>query len=262
MISPAVLTIGATASSNTIQGNTTLPQNVIVGTNGSANSLSIRGEGRFYDTASPYTSYAKISTTGTEVIYESPTGTSTTHIFKCYNALSNLSSSRFEINSNSVVSPIPISLANRLNHTATSYTFPFASSQSLGYYLKTTGTPQSVTTATPTSIVTTPSIPIGVWRIDFDVQNVVGATGAGTIGSAQSFITATLNGAVATAVDFTGSVVRSHVAEVYANNDVQVITSSFTYNQSTAGVLYLNIVRSFSTGTYSFTGEVAVTRLA
>jgi hypothetical protein len=152
--------------------------------------------------------------------------------------------------------------SGRLNMNASTYSFPFASNLSLGYYLKATGTATSITTATPTSILTTASIPVGVWRIDFSVINVVGATGAGTITSAQSFVSATNNGAVATAVDFTGSVVRSHISEVYGNNDIQEITSSFTYNQSTAGVLYLNIVRSFSTGTYLFTGELSITRIA
>ena len=151
---------------------------------------------------------------------------------------------------------------NRLNWGSTAYSFPFASSQSLGYYLKATGTGTTITSATPTTILTTASIPIGVWRIDFSVINVVGAAGAGTITQAQSYVSTTNNGAVSTAVDFTGSVVRSHTSEVYGNNDVQEINGSFTYQQSTAGVLYLNIVRSFSTGTYSFTGEVAITRLA
>lgn len=151
---------------------------------------------------------------------------------------------------------------NRLNWGSTLYSFPFASSQSLGYYLKETGTGTTVISATPTTILTTAIIPIGVWRIDFFVQNVVGATGAGTITQAQSFVSTTNNGAVATAVDFTGSVIRSHTSEVYGNNDIQEINGSFTYQQSTAGVLRLNIVRSFSTGTYSFTGEVAITRIA
>jgi hypothetical protein len=151
---------------------------------------------------------------------------------------------------------------NRLNWGSTLYSFPFASSQSLGYYLKATGTGTTVVSGTPTTILTTASIPIGVWRIDFSVTNVVGAAGAGTITQAQSYVSTTNNGAVATAVDFTGSVIRSHVSEVYGNNDIQEINGSFTYQQSTAGVLRLNIVRSFSTGTYSFTGEVAITRLA
>ena len=153
--------------------------------------------------------------------------------------------------------------SNRLNFSALSYSFPFASNQSLGYYLEATGSSFSYTTsATPKTILTTSSIPIGVWRIDFSVQLVVGATGAGTITQSQSYISPTTDGNVGTAVNFTGSILRSHVNEVYSNNDIQLITSSFTYQQSTAGVLRLNIVRSFATGTYSFTGKVAITRLA
>ena len=140
------------------------------------------------------------------------------------------------------------------------YSFPFALAQHQGYYLKTTGTAQSIVSATPKTILTTPSIAIGVWRIDFSVINTV--TTGGTITQSQNFVSNTNNGAIATAVDFTGSVLRTHVSEVYATNDVQEIASSFTYNQSTAGVLYLNIVRSFATGVYSFVGELSITRLA
>ena len=149
--------------------------------------------------------------------------------------------------------------SNRLNFSASSYSFPFASSQSLGYYLKTTGTGTTVTSATPKTIVSTASIPIGVWRVDFSVINLV--TSAGTITQSQTYISTTTDGNIGTAVDFTGSVIRSHVSEVYALNDVQEITGSFTYQQTTAGVLRLNIVKSFGSGTYSFTGEIAITRL-
>jgi hypothetical protein len=140
------------------------------------------------------------------------------------------------------------------------YTFPFTLATHQGYYLKTTGTAQAVVSGTPKTILTTGSIPIGVWRVDFSVTNTI--TTGGTITQEQNYVSTTLNGAVTTAVPFTGSVNRAHVNEVYATNDVQVINSSFTYNQSTAGVLYLNIVRSFATGVYSFVGEVSITRLA
>ena len=151
-------------------------------------------------------------------------------------------------------------IPNQVRFSKSSYSFPFSSALNQGYYLKATGTGTTITSATPTSILTTASIPIGVWRIDFSVQNTVSA--AGTITVAHSFVSATNNGAVSTAVAFTGSVVRSHVSEVYAIGDIQTLTSSFTYNQSTAGVLYLNILRTFSTGTYSFVGELSITRLA
>ena len=151
-------------------------------------------------------------------------------------------------------------IPNRISYTPSSYSFPFSSSLNQGYYFTNTGTGTSVTTATPTSILTTASIPIGVWRIDFSVKNTVSVAGTITVG--HSFVSATNNGAVSTAVAFTGSVVRSHVSEVYSAGDIQILTSSFTYNQSTAGVLYLNILRTFATGTYSFVGELSITRLA
>jgi hypothetical protein len=247
--------------------NTTFSQNVTIGTDGVANDLSIKGELRCYDTASPYTSYAKISTITTtsptipSVTYESPNIASSYHIFKAYSSAGLLTGSLFEINSTSVLSRAALILTNRLNFsTSTPYSFPFTSNTSLGYYLKATGTGTAVTSATPKTILTTATIPIGVWRIDFSVQNTI--TAGGIITQEQNYVSNILDGAIATAVPFTGSINRAHVNEVYATNDVQVITSSFTYNQSTAGVLYLNIVRTFGSGTYSFIGEIAVTRLA
>jgi hypothetical protein len=247
--------------------NTTFSQNVTIGTDGVANDLSIKGELRCYDTASPYTSYAKISTITTtsptipSVTYESPNIASSYHIFKAYSSAGLLTGSLFEINSTSVLSRAALILTNRLNFsTSTPYSFPFTSNTSLGYYLKATGTGTAVTSATPKTILTTATIPIGVWRIDFSVQNTI--TAGGIITQEQNYVSNILDGAIATAVPFTGSINRAHVNEVYATNDVQVITSSFTYNQSTAGVLYLNIVRTFGTGTYSFIGEIAVTRLS
>ena len=74
-------------------------------------------------------------------------------------------------------------------------------------------------------------------NIDFSFKNVVGASGAGTIKTAQSYISNTLNGNVGTAVAFTGSVLGSHVSEVYSTGDIQIITSSLTYQQSTYVIL-------------------------
>lgn len=172
--------------------------------------------------------------------------------------------STYDIAQNNLIYPrlaTDNNFTNRLNFSGASYSFPFASSQSLGYYLKTTGTAfTTLTTVTPKTIVSTASIPIGVWRIDFSVINLV--TSAGTITQSQTYISPTLDGNVGTAVVFTGSVIRSHVSEVYALNDVQELSGSFTYQQTTAGVLRLNIVKSFGSGTYSFTGEIAATRIA
>ena len=59
--------------------------NASVGTNGSSNNLSINGELRLDDTASPYTNYGRILTSGINVIYESPNvATGSFHIFKVY----------------------------------------------------------------------------------------------------------------------------------------------------------------------------------
>lgn len=267
-ITTGLLQMGGVGGTNSIRGNTTFPQNVTIGTDGVANNLSLKGELRLYDTASPYETYAKISTTGAITTYESPTGitpsTGTTHVFKCYNSAGVLTSSLFDITPTTVISRTALTLVNRLNFsTASPYVFANFTNTQLGYYLKETGSSFSYTTsASPKTILTTSSIPIGVWRIDFSVQLVVGETGAGTITQSQSYISPTLDGNIGTAVPFTGSILRSHVSEVYANNDIQVITSNITYQQSTAGVLRLNIVRSFATGTYSFIGEVAITRLA
>ena len=234
MGSGGTLTIGGTTSTNTIQGQTTFSQLLTASNN--INTNSING----------------ILNTGTKNLYTGLTGT--LNIGQATTTLINVKGvTTFDLDT---------TFTSRLNMNASSYSFPFASSLSLGYYLKATGTGTTVVSATPTTILTTASIPIGVWRIDFSVINTVDAAGAGTITSAQSYVSTTNNGAVSTAVDFTGSVIRSHVSEVYGNNDVQEINGSFTYQQSTAGALYLNIVRSFSTGTYLFTGEVAITRIA
>ena len=125
--------------------------------------------------------------------------------------------------------------------------------------MTTTGVDTAITSATFTNILTSPTIPIGVWRIDFSVKTT--ASVAGTISLSRSVVSAT-NATSAIPVSFTGSSMRSVVSEVYGTNEIQLINSSFTYNQSTAGVLYLNIHRTFTTGTYAFLGELSITRLA
>ena len=182
------------------------------------------------------------------IINNAQTAGATTIKFRFNNVTS------IETSSSQFTTYLPIRLAKP------TYTFPLTQATHQGYYLKTTGIAQAVVSATPKTILTTPSIAIGVWRIDFSVINTV--TTGGNITQSQNFISTTNNGAVATAVDFTGSTLRSHTTENYATGDVQEIAGSFTYNQSTAGVLYLNILRTFSTGVYSFVGEVSITRLA
>ena len=139
------------------------------------------------------------------------------------------------------------------------YSFPFALAQHQGYYLQNIGTGYTgVPSNTATNILYTSSIPIGVWRVDFSVKNTI--TTGGTITASQSYIAT--SAAPTTPLAFTGALIKSHISENYATGDIQVITSSFTMNVSTAGTFSLTILRTFSTGAYTFTGEVAVTRIA
>ena len=121
-------------------------------------------------------------------------------------------------------------ILNRINFTGTtSYSFGAYTNTNLGYVSKTTGTPIATpifSSATPTVMATSPVIPIGVWRVDYAVQNTVGSAGAGTITSAQSYV-ATL-AASTTQLLLMGYLICSYISEVYSNNYVQVIASSFT----------------------------------
>jgi hypothetical protein len=260
-LTTGTLTISGTGATNVINGNTTFPQNVTAGTNGASNNLSINGELRCYDTASPYTSYARISTTGTTTIWESANVANSSHVFKLYNSAGLITSpAPFEITASSATGTISrqlITLTGRLNFSNSTYSFPFSSNTSLGYVLKNTGTSTSITSATATTLSTI-SIPIGVWRVDYAVQNTVAT--AGTITAAQSYVATSAN--PTTQLLLTGSLVRSHISEVYTAGDVQVITSSFTLSVSTAQNYVLTILRTFATGAYNLTGEISVTRIA
>jgi len=149
-------------------------------------------------------------------------------------------------------------IPNRISFTPSSYSFPFSSSLNLGYYTLLVGSSTSLTTATTTNILTTASIPIGVWRIDYSIQMT--ANTGGTITTSRSVVSAST--ASLTPVSFTGSSLRSHVSEVYAASDIQIINGSFTFQQSTAGVLYLNVLRTFATGTFACVGTMSTTRIA
>jgi hypothetical protein len=189
MIAGGSITIGGTASTNTIQGNTTLSQNVVM------------------------------------------SGTA--------------------------------SIGGRITLNSASYTFPFSSSLIQGYYAKDTGSATNVTSSTPKTIHTSPTLAIGVWRIDFSVEtycNIAGGAGQ-TITTAQSYVSTTSNSAMTAVVPHTGAKVYSVVSKIYQPNEYDLITSSFTYNQTTAGVLYLNLVRIY-TGDFTFTGEMSYTRLS
>jgi hypothetical protein len=155
------------------------------------------------------------------------------------------------------------SIGGRITLNASSYTFPFSSSLIHGYYAKDTGSGTNVPTITPKTIHTSPTLAIGVWRIDFSVEtycNIAGGAGQ-TITTAQSYVSTTANSAMTAVVPHTGAKVYSVVSKIYQPNEYDLITSSFTYNQTTAGVLYLNLVRIY-TGDFTFTGEMSYTRIA
>jgi hypothetical protein len=149
-------------------------------------------------------------------------------------------------------------IPNQIRFSKSSYSFPFASSQNQGYYLLMVGSSTSLTTATITNILATSSVPIGVWRIDYSIQMT--ADTGGTITNARSVVSNTT--ASLTPLPYTGSSLRSHVSEVYTAADIQIINGAFTLNQSTAGGLYLNVLRTFATGTFSCVGTISTTRIA
>ena len=65
-----------------------------------------------------------------------------------------------------------------------------------------------------------------------------------------------------TPLSFTGALVRAQVAEAYVTGDIQVITSSFTLQVTTAQTYSLTILRTFASGTFTFIGECSFTRIA
>jgi len=230
LFSGSTLTIGTSGSSNSINGFSTFNNGLL----GNLNANTIDGNGN----------------TGTKTLFTSLTGT--LNIGQATTTLVNVKAP--------TTIDLLLTLANRLNFSATSYSFPFASNTSLGYVLKNTGSSISTPTfvsATATTMSTL-SLPIGVWRVDFAVQTTVNTSG--TITAAQSYIAT--SAAPTTQLLLTGSLVRSHISEVYTAGDVQVITSSFTLSVSTAQNYVLTILRTFATGAYTFTGEISITRLS
>lgn len=233
-----------------------------VGVSGSSSNAYFKNGIVMYDVNSPYTNYSSFSPQGFTQNYTMYAGTTTAtrHIFYTYNN-ANTSSSTLAINNASVDVQPNLNLTNRLVYNASSYSFPLASQQTQGYYLKTTGT----ALATPTYVsntyitcVTSPTVAIGVWRIDYSVTNTI--SGGGNITATDTLVSTTINNS--TPVSFTGSQQITHTTENYSAGDKHIITGSFTYNQSTAGVLYLTINRVFASGSYSWVGELAITRIA
>lgn len=259
-----IMNAGATTASThrfTTYDNAGAPSNPLVITSSAVNvlpKLNLSGGLFLNDTGS----YCNMYTSGNIVSYTAYAGTTTatSHRFYTYNN-ANVGSFPLEITSAGVTVTPNLNLGNRLVYNASSYSFPLASQQTQGYYLKTTGS----ALATPTYVsntyitcVTSPTIAIGVWRIDYSVTNTISV--GGNITATDTLVSTTINNS--TPVAFTGAQQITHTTENYSAGDKHIITGSFTYNQSTAGVLYLTINRVFASGSYSWVGELAVTRLS
>ena len=254
----------SSASLTTFTGAVNVSGNEEVGTNAGTNYLGIRGEQRFYDKSSPYTNYARIFETGTSVIYESPNITAGSfHIFKVWSG--GTLSNALELQNYQIVTRLQLSLTDKLEFNPAGYSFPYGNAggyKYLGHNFKNTGGAfTTLTSGNIATILTSPvTLPVGVWRVDFSVQNTTGATG-GTITNAQSYIATST--ATTTPLAFTGALVRSYTSETYATGDVSVITSSFTLNVSTPTIYVLRILRTFAgSPNFTFIGEMSFTRIA
>jgi len=181
------LTIGGTASTNSIRGDTSLPQNVVIG------------------------------------------GTA--------------------------------SIGGIITLTTSSYSFPLPSTQNLGYYYQETGASYNVSNVfNPETIFNTSiTIPVGIWRVDFTIQTTCVA--AGTISTAQSYVSTLSNQPISSAVPFLGAIIQTTIPKVFALNEVDLMISSFTYYQTTAGQVRITVARTY-TGTYGIVGAMAFTRIA
>ena len=204
------------------------------------------------------TKYMRIYQSGNDFLFQSFNAVSSTISFQPQNSAGTIA----EVLKISIpVSTGLLTITGNVLHNLSSYSFPFATQNYQGYYLKQTGSAfTTLTTATYKTIFTAPTqLVAGVWSINWSVKNTI--TTAGTITSSQSFISTT-SVDTNTPVDFTGSLIRSNTSEVYAISDIQVITSSMTLTLTASTTLYLTILKTFSTGAYSFIGEISATRLA
>ena len=248
MTTAGVLTIGNALSTNQIKGVTTFGQAVTI----NSGNFQVTGGSC---TASNYFGGGYNCNDGTLTF---PLGLSVTS--GSVTIGSTLTSGSVAIGTNNTTSTTNI--LNRMNFTGTSmYNFGTFTNTNSGYVSKTTGTSiatPTFVTNTNTVMATSPSIPVGVWRVDYAVQTTVNT--GGTITSSQAYVAT--SALPTTQLLLTGSLVRSHISEVYATGDVQVITSSFTLQVSTAATYVVTILKTFTTGQYTFTGEVSFTRLA
>jgi len=153
-----------------------------------------------------------------------------------------------------------VSIGGIITLNASSYSFPLPSNKNLGYYYQETGASYNVSSVfSPETIFNTSiTIPVGIWRIDFTIETTCIA--AGTISAAQSYVSLVQNQPLSSAVPYLGAVIRSTVPKVFALNEVDLMISSFTYYQTTAGQVRITVARTY-TGTYGIVGAMAFTRI-
>jgi hypothetical protein len=120
----------------------------------------------------------------------------------------------------------------------------------------------TVTSTTLTNL-TLISLIKGVWRLDWSVlTNCTSALG-GVISYAKSLISilGSVGSPSSVNVDYTGSLVETNVSETFILAGSSVITSSMTLQLTSTTSVYLNIIRTFTTGTFTSIGEINVTRI-
>jgi hypothetical protein len=294
MTAGGVLTIGNSASTNTINGNTTLPNTTTFGANttisqsGSTSTISQTNSNGTLEFKTQQGGIPSTPLTLTSTLITLAHGTRINSSLDLWDGTlaknANLqvltASGDFSIsNSNSggnivlettdgsgLTQPVTInstetSIATKIKLTGSSYNIAFPSQQNLGYYLRQVGSSfTTLTTNTYKTIYTTATqLGMGVWRVDWSVKNTI--TTAGSITQSQAFISTTSVDTNTPLVN-TGAILRSHVTETYAINDIQIVASSFTLTLAVATPLYLTILKTFTTGAYSYIGEISATRIA
>jgi len=295
MTTGATLSIGNALSTNTINGNTSLPNTTTFGSNttisqsgstSTINQTSSTGTLEFITRQGGIPS-TPLTLTSTEITLRSSTRiNSSLDLWDSGTLTKNANlqilgvSGDFYISNNASggniilettdatgsteavkINSTETSIATKIKLTGSSYNVAFPSQQNLGYYLRQVGgTFTGLTTNTYKTIYTTATqLGQGVWRIDWSVKMT--ATTAGTITQSQAFISTTSVDTDTPLVN-TGALLRTHTNEVYTINNIQIVASSFTFLLVTASSLYLTILKTFGSGAYSFVGEISATRIA
>jgi hypothetical protein len=295
MTTGATLSIGNALSTNTINGNTTLPNTTTFGANttisqsGSTSTINqtsstgtlefITRQGGIPSTPLTLTSTLITLNSGTRInssldLWDSGTLTKNANLevltvsgdFSISNSNNGGNIVLETTDGSGLTQPVTInstetSIATKIKLTGTTYNVAFPSQQNLGYYLRQVSSAfTTLTTNTYKTIYTTATqLGMGVWRIDWSVKNTI--TTGGSITQSQAFISTTSVDTNTPLVN-TGAILRTHVTETYAINDIQIVASSFTLTLAVATSLYLTILKTFATGAYSYIGEISATRIA